>query len=48
MHVKVVDASAIAAILFNEPQATDIANQLDKVSLMAPTLLLQLFMSQMN
>ncbi len=39
MNIKVVDASAIAALLFNEPQATDIANQLDQVSLMAPTLL---------
>jgi predicted nucleic acid-binding protein len=39
MNIKVVDASAIAAVLFNEPQATDIANQLDQVSLMAPTLL---------
>jgi predicted nucleic acid-binding protein len=39
MNVKVVDASAIAALLFNEPQANEIANQLDNVSLMAPTLL---------
>jgi len=39
MNIKVVDASAIAAVLFNEPQAIDIANQLDQVSLMAPTLL---------
>lgn len=39
MAVKVVDASALAALLFNEPEADAIAAQLDGAQLAAPALL---------
>ena len=39
MVVKVVDASAIAALLFNEPEAERVATVLDGCVLAAPTLL---------
>jgi predicted nucleic acid-binding protein len=39
MHVKVVDASAIAALLFGEPEADSIAARLADASLFAPALL---------
>ncbi|MGH9875766.1 MAG: type II toxin-antitoxin system VapC family toxin [Pyrinomonadaceae bacterium] len=39
MSVKVVDASAIAALLFGEPEAPTIAAQLRNTKLAAPTLL---------
>jgi predicted nucleic acid-binding protein len=39
MPVKVVDASALAALLFGEPTAQGIAEQLEGSSLFAPTLL---------
>jgi len=38
MAVKVVDASAIAAILFNEPQSAEMADKLELASLIAPAL----------
>jgi predicted nucleic acid-binding protein len=38
MAVKVVDASAIAALLFNEPQAAEMAEKLDQALLIAPAL----------
>ena len=37
--VKVVDASALAALLFGEPEAEAVAARLDGAHLMAPTLL---------
>lgn len=37
--VKVVDASAVAAILFEEPEADEIQQQLEGARLVAPTLL---------
>jgi len=37
--VKIVDASAIAALLFGEPAAEEIAQQLEGHALVAPTLL---------
>jgi predicted nucleic acid-binding protein len=37
--VKVVDASAVAALLFGEPEANVIAGRLSDVHLVAPTLL---------
>ncbi len=39
MAVKVVDASAIAALLFGEPEAEVVASALDGAELVAPTLL---------
>ena len=39
MAVKVVDASALAALLFSEPEADKIAAQLDGAQLAAPALL---------
>lgn len=39
MDVKVVDASAVAALLFGEPEAEGIAGRLDGARLVAPTLL---------
>jgi len=39
MAVKVVDASALAALLFGEPEADRIAAQLDGAQLVAPALL---------
>ena len=39
MAVKVVDASALAALLFSEPEADAIAAQLDGAQLAAPALL---------
>lgn len=39
MAIKVVDASALAALLFNEPEADTIAAQLDGSQLAAPALL---------
>src|SRR5262245_10712068 len=36
---KVVDASALAAILFGEPRAAEVASRLDNAVLFAPTLL---------
>lgn len=39
MSAKVVDASAIAALLFGEPEATEVAVQLRGGKLAAPTLL---------
>ena len=38
-EVKVVDASAVAALLFGEPAAEDILQQLGEAALVAPTLL---------
>jgi predicted nucleic acid-binding protein len=39
MAVRVVDASAVAALLFGEPEADTIATQLDNVRLLVPSLL---------
>jgi predicted nucleic acid-binding protein len=39
MVVKVVDASAIAALVFGEPEAERVAGQLDGHALVAPSLL---------
>ena len=39
MHVKVVDTSALAALLFSEPQAVKIRNAVKNVRLAAPELL---------
>ena len=39
MPVKVVDASALAALLFGEPEADFVAERLGDARLMAPTLL---------
>jgi predicted nucleic acid-binding protein len=39
MAVKVVDASALAALLFNEPESTGIAEHLQDSTLIAPGLL---------
>lgn len=39
MPVKVIDASAVAALLFSEPSAEAIADQVRECSLAAPTLL---------
>lgn len=39
MDAKVVDASAIAALLFGEPEAEDIARRLGDARLIAPALL---------
>ena len=39
MAVKVVDASALAALLFGEPEAEDVAGQLGSARLVAPALL---------
>ena len=39
MPIRVVDASAIAAILFQEPEAAAIVRQLDGYELVAPALL---------
>lgn len=39
MDVKVVDASALAALLFGEPEAEAVAGQLGEAPLAAPTLL---------
>ncbi len=39
MADKVVDSSAIAAILFNEPEATSVAARLEDARLFAPALL---------
>jgi predicted nucleic acid-binding protein len=39
MAVKVVDASAVAALLFGEPEAESIAKELDGTNLAAPRLL---------
>jgi predicted nucleic acid-binding protein len=38
MDVKVVDASAVAAVLFNEPEADEIAERLTDARLVAPSL----------
>ena len=38
MAIKIVDASAIAAVLFNEPQAVEMTQKLAAASLIAPTL----------
>jgi len=39
MAVKVVDASALAALLFGEPEAEAVAGQLSNARLVAPGLL---------
>jgi len=39
MAVKVVDASALAALLFGEPEAEAVADRLEGSSLFTPTLL---------
>ena len=39
MAIKVVDASALAALLFGEPKAEDVAGRLDSARLVAPVLL---------
>jgi predicted nucleic acid-binding protein len=39
MRIKVVDASAVAAILFNEPEGAVIADRLHDAALVAPSLL---------
>ena len=39
MAVKVVDASALAALLFDEPEATAVADRLEDGNLVAPALL---------
>jgi predicted nucleic acid-binding protein len=39
MTVKVVDASALAALLFGEPEADDVAEKLSDARLIAPALL---------
>lgn len=39
MAVKVVDASAVAALLFSEPEAEAVASALDGAELVAPSLL---------
>lgn len=39
MAVKVVDASALAALLFGEPEAEDVAGRLGDARLVAPALL---------
>jgi len=39
MTVKVVDASALAALLFGEPEAEKVASRLEKSRLVAPALL---------
>lgn len=39
MPVKIVDASAIAALLFGEPEAETVALQLENCTLAAPTIL---------
>jgi predicted nucleic acid-binding protein len=39
MDAKVVDASAVAAVLFNEPEAEGVADQLRDARLVAPSLL---------
>ena len=39
MAVKVVDASALAALLFDEPEAQDVAGRLEDGHLVAPALL---------
>lgn len=39
MSVKVVDASALAALLFGEPEAESVAEQLGDAQLVAPALL---------
>ena len=39
MPVKVADASALAALLFGEPAAEEVARQLERCTLFAPTLL---------
>jgi predicted nucleic acid-binding protein len=39
MAVKVVDASALAALLFGEPEAQDVAGRLEDGNLVAPALL---------
>ena len=39
MAVKVVDASALAALLFDEPEAGAIADRLEDANLVAPALL---------
>ena len=39
MRVKVVDASALGALLFAEPDADDVLNELSDVMLIAPSLI---------
>ena len=39
MDARVLDASAVAALLFNEPEAESIADQISGARLMAPSLL---------
>lgn len=39
MNVMVVDASALAAIIFDEPEGEEIASRLDGVKIFAPALL---------
>lgn len=39
MAIKVVDASALAALLFGEPEGEDVARRLEGVRLVAPVLL---------
>jgi predicted nucleic acid-binding protein len=39
MAVKVVDASALAALLFDEPEATVVADRVENANLVAPALL---------
>ncbi len=39
MPVKVIDASALAALVFNEPEQSDVAEQIQGTSLLAPTLI---------
>jgi predicted nucleic acid-binding protein len=39
MPVRVVDASALGALVFNEPKAEEMANALSMVTIAAPTLL---------
>ena len=39
MPVKVIDASALAALVFNEPEQSEVAEQIRGASLLAPTLI---------
>jgi predicted nucleic acid-binding protein len=39
MPVRVIDASALAALVFNEPEQSEVAKQIQGTSLLAPTLI---------
>ncbi len=39
MPVKVIDVSALAALVFNEPEQSEVAEQIRGASLLAPTLI---------